>query len=78
MGAVLVYDGNFFGVIDRFDETVQFAVNPDGSVHSEFVIEERRGAMATTMALGDAITLVSQAGPSLATLSIPGATFQPW
>jgi hypothetical protein len=78
MGAVLVYDGNFFGIIDRFDETVQFAVNPDGSVHSEFVIEERRGAMATTMTLSDAITLVSQAGPSLATLSIPGATFQPW
>ena len=75
---VLVHPENFLGIIDQFDETLQFFVNDDRSVLIEFILREREGAMSKVGTVEECVELVRAAGPSLAELKIPDASFKSW
>lgn len=75
---VLVHPGNFVGLIDQFDKTLQFYVNEDGSIQIDYVVEERGGSLCKAGDIEEGVRLLHEAGPSLADLHIPDAVFEPW
>lgn len=78
MRGVLDHPGNFLGIIDQFDETLQFFVQEDLSVTIEFIVKGRNGSMTKTGTVEECVELVRVAGPSLAKLTIPDAAFIAW
>lgn len=78
MRGVLVHPGNFLGLIDAQDETLQFFVEADRSILVDFIVRGKNGSMVKTGTLDEAIALARDAGPSLAAVEIPGAEFRAW
>jgi hypothetical protein len=78
MRHLLTYPGNYFGLIDQFDKTLQFVANEDGSVRIDIPDPARNGSMVRDATLEQCIALVRQAGPSLAELKIADLVFEPW
>ena len=78
MRAILVHPGNYFGIIDQFDETLQFIVNPDSTVKLDYIVEGEKGSLVKTVQLDEAIELIKKAEPSLAELEIQGTVFEKW
>ena len=78
MRGILVHPKNFLGLIDQFDETLQFYVNEDRSILIEFIVKGQHGALQKKASLDWAVALALSASPSLAQLSIPEASFKAW
>jgi len=78
MRGVLVYPRNFLGLIDQFDETLQFVVEDDGTVLVDFIVKGKKGSMTKSGTVEEFVALVRNIGPSLAAITIPGAVFKPW
>src|SRR5262249_12912646 len=78
MRGILVHPKNFVGLIDQFDETLQFFANEDGTVMIDFIVKQKHGSLQNQASLNEAVALALSAGPSLAKLSIPGASFKRW
>jgi hypothetical protein len=78
MRGILVHPENFLGLIDQFDETLQFLVNEDRSILIDFIVKEKQGSLQKQASLNEAIALALSAGPSLAQLTIPAASFKAW
>jgi hypothetical protein len=79
MQDVLAHPLNYFGLVDQFGVTLQFMADGTASViRVEVPDPTRKGSMAKDATLEECLALVRSAGPSLAELTIPGVTFQPW
>lgn len=78
MREVLTAPDNFFGVVDRSNVILQFAVNDDSTVRIDLPDPTRKGSLVKDADLEECITLVRQAGPSLAELNIVGMEFESW
>lgn len=75
---VLVHPKNFLGLIDQFDDTLQFYANDDGTVLIDFIVKGKNGSMQKIGTVDECISLVRATGPSLSLLVIPGAKFTAW
>jgi hypothetical protein len=78
MRGILDHPGNFLGLIDQFDETLQFYVNDDKSVLVDFIVKGKGGSLQKVVSLSECIALTLSTSPSLADLSISGAEFKTW
>lgn len=78
MNGVLNHPGNHLGLIDQFDETLQFYVNGDGSVLIDFIVRDKSGSLQAILSLKECIALVQSSVPSLSALQIPNAEFNKW
>ena len=78
MREVLTAPDNFFGVVDRGNVILQFAVNDDSTIRIDLPDPTRKGSLVKDADLEECIALVRQAGPSLATLNIVGMKFESW
>lgn len=78
MREVLTAPDNFVGIIDQTGAILQFAVNDDSTIRIDLPDPARKGSLVKNADLEECITLVRQAGPSLATLNLVGMEFEPW
>jgi hypothetical protein len=78
MREVLTVPDNFFGIVDRGNAILQFAVNDDSTIRIDLPDPSRKGSLVKDADLEECITLVRQAGPSLAALNIVGMEFESW
>ena len=78
MRGILVHPGNFYGLIDQLNETLQFFVEKNLSIRTELLVKEKAGSMVLNTTLPRAIEIALGAGPSLANLDLAGFTFEPW
>jgi hypothetical protein len=78
MREVLTAPDNFFGIVDRADAILQFAVNDDSTIRIDLPDPTRKGSLVKDADLEECITLVRQVGPALAELNIVGMEFESW
>lgn len=78
MDCVLHMPGNFLGIIDQNDATLQFMVNDDRSIHVDIPTPSKRGSYVKTESLKGCLDLVRTMGETVEPDSITGLTFESW
>lgn len=78
MDCVLHMPGNFLGIIDGNDATLQFMVNDDRSIHIDIPTPTKRGSYVKTGSLGECLELVRTMGETIQHDAITGFRFEGW
>jgi len=78
MDCVLHMPDNFLGVIDKYENTLQFAVNKDRSIHMEIPSPKEFGSYGKEGTLEDALNVVRNLGELISLDSIGDLKFKKW
>lgn len=78
MDCVLHMRGNFLGIIDSNEVTLQFMVNKDRSIHIDIPEPTKGGSYVKTGSLAECLELVRTLGETIQPEAITGLSFESW
>jgi hypothetical protein len=78
MDCVLHMPDNFLGIVDKYENTLQFAVNKDRSIHIEIPSPKELGSYGKEISLEEALNTVRNLGEIITCETIGGLKFQKW
>lgn len=78
MDCVLHMPDNFLGIVDKYENTLQFAVNKDGSIHMEIPSAKELGSYCREGSLEDILNVVRNLDDLISLDTIGGLRFREW